>query len=181
MNKIIRRVFLNVEKEEAWINEMSAKGLHLVRYTFMRYEFEEGLPGEYIYRIQLLDGMAKSNKSMKYIQFMEDMGADCIFTYNRWVIFRKKAEEGNFELYSDMGSRISYYRNLLSLLNWIMLFNIMAIILNVVLGLTIAAGFSSINLYMSAINGILMVCLIPVAGAYYKKVRQLTIDKDLFE
>ena len=43
MRKIIKKVFWawDSEKEEKWLNEMSAKGLALVDYTWFRYAFEE--------------------------------------------------------------------------------------------------------------------------------------------
>ena len=36
-----------IPKEEAWLNEMAAKGLTLVSVRFLAYEFENTLPGEY--------------------------------------------------------------------------------------------------------------------------------------
>jgi len=76
----------------------------------MRYVFEETEPGEYIYRIQLLEHWANHPQSRKYIDFVESTGAECVATYMRWAYFRKKAADGPFELYSDIPSMIRHYR-----------------------------------------------------------------------
>lgn len=54
---IIKKIkfFSNYEKEEIWLNEMAAKGLNLISVSFCRYGFEDGTPGEYNYRLELLD------------------------------------------------------------------------------------------------------------------------------
>ena len=57
MRHSIMKLFMDYEKEEKWLNDMSAKGLQLVHYSFPRYTFEEGEPGEYTYRIQLLENI----------------------------------------------------------------------------------------------------------------------------
>lgn len=48
MKQVIRKLFINFEKEEKWINNIAAKGLNFIDYSFSRYLFEEGTPGEYI-------------------------------------------------------------------------------------------------------------------------------------
>lgn len=52
MKRVVWKLFLNFEKEEQWINEMAEKGLNFTGYTFGRYTFEEGVHGEYIYRMK---------------------------------------------------------------------------------------------------------------------------------
>ncbi len=39
------------EKEEKWLNELSAKGMQLVDASGMRFVFEEGCKGEYVCRL----------------------------------------------------------------------------------------------------------------------------------
>ncbi len=110
MKHIIHKAYWNYEKEEKWLNELSAKGLALTDYCWIRYVFEDSQPGEYIYRIQLLKNLASSPDSRKYIEFVESTGAECIATYLRWVYFRKRAADGPFELYSDIDSKIRHYK-----------------------------------------------------------------------
>ncbi len=108
MIKIVRKVFWNYEKEEAWLNEMASKGFALCGYSWCKYTFENTANGEYIYRIELLDQTADSEKSKEYIEFIESTGAEFVASYMRLVYFRRKATDGPFNLYTDIDSRIKH-------------------------------------------------------------------------
>ncbi len=110
MKHIIYKAYWNYEKEEKWLNGLSAKGLALIDYSWIRYVFEDSQPGEYTFRIQLLKNLASNPESRKYIEFVEGTGAECVATYLRWVYFRKRAADGPFELYSDIDSKIRHYK-----------------------------------------------------------------------
>ena len=45
------------DKEEQWLNQMAANGKALVHTGFCTYEFEDCTPGEYIYRLELLENL----------------------------------------------------------------------------------------------------------------------------
>lgn len=60
------RFFIDYEKEERWVNDMSQQGWHLVKLGFGYFIFEKGLPGEYIYRNEMLAGFRKKNDSKEY-------------------------------------------------------------------------------------------------------------------
>lgn len=146
MSQVVRKYFIDFEKEEAWLNEMSAKGLALVEYSWARYVFEESAKGEYIYRLELLEKDPKEESD--YLQFMEETGAERVpagvpakakrtLINQRWVIFRRKASEGPFQIYSDTDSKIKHYQRIhnvylsLALLELIIgSFNIMLMMLN---------------------------------------------------
>ena len=66
MKHTVRKIFLNYEKEEEWLNEMSAKGMALIYYSWCRYVFEETQNNEYIYRIELLEKSPTSAESIPY-------------------------------------------------------------------------------------------------------------------
>lgn len=112
-DKVIHRLYWDFEREEAWLNRMAAAGLNLVRYTWGRYQFTKGVPGQWTYRIELLPDMAGTQASRKYLEFMEAAGVEVISTYMRWVFFRKPAAEGPFDLFSDLDSRLAHYRRVL--------------------------------------------------------------------
>jgi hypothetical protein len=114
MKHVIRKPYWNYEKEEQWLNEMSARGLAMCDYSWCRYVFEDAPKGEYIYRIELLENKATHPESRKYIEFLEDTGVEFVASYMRWVYFRKKAADGPFDLYSDIDSKIRHYRRVLS-------------------------------------------------------------------
>jgi len=110
------------EKEEKWLNEMSAKGMQLVNVGFCRYEFEQGTPSEYVYRLELLDRLPSDVASVAYIKFIEETGIEHIGSYLRWVYLRKKAIDGPFELYSEINSKIKHYKRINHLCNFLIVF-----------------------------------------------------------
>ncbi|MBQ7916580.1 MAG: DUF2812 domain-containing protein, partial [Firmicutes bacterium] len=118
MRTIIHKFFgiWNYEKEEQWLNEMAAKGLCLVSVGYCRYEFEDCQPGEYTIRLQLLANNPTHPEGAKYIQFIEDTGAEHVASWLKWVYFRKKKSDGEFQLFSDHTSLIQHLTRVLHLL-----------------------------------------------------------------
>lgn len=110
------------DKEEKWLNEMAQKGFSLVSVGFCRYTFEECLPGEYNICLQMLENSPVHSNSLSYINLLEEMGAEYIGSMMRWVYFRKKTTDEEFNLFSDNTSRIKYLNHLLSFLTIIGLF-----------------------------------------------------------
>ena len=88
------------EKEELWLNAMAQEGWALQRVGFCTYYFERTEPGEYIVRLEC------RKKDEGYVSFVTDMGAEYVGRIAMWVYFRRKAELGEFELNSDLDSRI---------------------------------------------------------------------------
>ena len=115
MIRTIRKLFFvwEHEKEEKWLNEMSAAGLQLCSVGICTYHFEEGAPNEYVYRLEMLNNWPTHKKSVHYIRFIEETGAEYIGSVLRWVYFRKKAQGDTFEIYSDIDSRISHFKRML--------------------------------------------------------------------
>lgn len=115
-DKVVHRLFWDYEKEERWLNEMASRGRHLVRYRFGSYHFEEGEPGEWIYRIELLPADPRNAASQEYLALLLDSGAEAVSTHARWVYLRRPAAMGPFVLFTDLESRIGHYRRVLKLL-----------------------------------------------------------------
>ncbi len=119
MKKVIHKWFWawEFEKEEQWLNKMSNMGLQLTDVSICRYVFEEGRPGEYQYKLQMLDNLPDNIESQQYIKFCEETGVEHIASLLRWVYFRKKTDGKKFELFSDIDSRIKHIRGILVLLS----------------------------------------------------------------
>jgi hypothetical protein len=117
MRRTIHKCFFawNYEKEEKWLNEMSAKGLKLVSVGYCKYVFEEGVKDEYAYKMEYLPGSSQGKRS-SYIQFLEETGIEYIGSILDWAYFRKKAADGVFEIYSDIDSEIKHKKRVLSFL-----------------------------------------------------------------
>ena len=136
MKKIVKKAYWNPEKEQIWINQMAAKGLALTDYSCWRYVFEETKPGEFIYRIDLLEQDPGHPESEVFLKFLEDSGVQVVATYFKWVYLRKRSADGPFEVYSDIGSRIRLYRRILQF--WASLLAMMTVAVLVNLGVFIA-------------------------------------------
>lgn len=177
----VYKLFVNYEKEEKWLNEMAAKGMHLVDYSIGRYLFEEGQPGEYVYRIELLENMPSNAESRAYIKFMEDSGIECVASYFRWVYFRKKASEGAFDLYSDYDSRIKHYKKVSLLVGVVWTMNLIVALYNSLIGFLLHDQVLYLNLYLSLLNWFIVIVFTRMLISYLKKVRILKREKLLYE
>ena len=179
MRQTIHKIFLvwDFDKEEKWLNEMAAKGLSLVSVGFCKYEFEDSLPGEYKICLQLLDKFPRHPESKKYIEFLETTGAEHVGSFTRWVYFRKKATEGDFELFSDNDSRLKYLSSVISFVSLITVGNWIAGINNVF----IATSFPSPINYVGILN--LLIGLIGTWGVIrlIRKRKKMKQDGQLFE
>ena len=101
--KTIRKWFWvwEFDKEEQWLNTMAQSGWVLDSVGFCKYNFVKCEPGEYTVRLEMHD------PDDEYIAFMEETGAEYIGRMVKWILFRKKALDGPFEIFSDIDSRIS--------------------------------------------------------------------------
>ena len=118
MRKVIHKLFWiwQFEEEEKWLNEMAARGLGLISVKMLAYEFEDTLPGEYRIGVQVLEHRLHHPETEDYINFLEEIGIEHVGTIARSSYFRRKAAEGDFELFSDNSSRIKQLKNIIRLL-----------------------------------------------------------------
>lgn len=112
MKYIVHKAFWDFEKEEAWLNEMSARGMAFTDYSWCRYVFQDSQEQQYIYRIELLENLPTHPESVAYLRFLEENGVEFVSSYLRWVYLRKPASEGAFDLYTDFDSKIKHYQRI---------------------------------------------------------------------
>ncbi len=94
------------EKEERWLNEMAMQGWALVGVGFCTYHFEKTEPGAYTIRLEMHD------QDEGYLAFMRETGAEYLGRVVKWIYFRKRSELGQFDLFSDLDSRINHLKNI---------------------------------------------------------------------
>lgn len=177
MRKVIHKWFLDWEKEEKWINEMAAKGLALTSIGLGRFEFEECDPGEYKYRCELLPELPNHPESEQYIRFVESTGAEHVTSWMRWVYFRKKASEGEFELFSDNASKIKHLSAVLALIGVIAGLNLFVGAYNITLALVFSSPVNFMGLGNIALGAFLTALFI----RYFRRRQRLKGEKTLFE
>lgn len=180
MKKTIHKVFMawRFEDEEKWLNEMAAKGWNLTEVGVAKYVFEDGTPGQYQYRVELLENFPTEPESEHYIRFMEEMGAEYVTSINRWVYFRKKADDEPFELYSDIDSRIAHLRRINILLQFIFIFEICAGVFNLAVGIL---NDMTLNIVLAFIPLILALCIIPGILRSIHKYSSLKKEREIRE
>lgn len=108
---IFKKLYLNIEKEEKWLNEMSKKGLMLSEIKDNTYIFESSGDKTYEYKIDFLkNGMTKEEID-NYLSFLEEMNIEIVYKNKRWIYLRRLSMESSepFEIYSDIQSKIDYY------------------------------------------------------------------------
>lgn len=179
MRKVIHKWIWvwNFDKEEQWLNEMAAKGLVLTAVGFCRFEFEDCIPGEYKICLQFLENKFSGVENTKYIEFLEETGAEHVGTCNRWAYFRKKTSEGDFKLFSDNASRI---RHLTKIISFIALLGG----LNLYFGCFNLFIYFSQNSYINIIGLInILIALISALGLtrLFRKRKKLRSEQQIFE
>lgn len=103
------------DKEEAWLEKMSSKGLHLKRADlFAQYEFIQGQPHNYTYRLDFQDSMKPKNKE-EYIRLFTDSGWEHLGQMGGWQYFRKLEMPGESgEIFTDSETKIQKYNRFLA-------------------------------------------------------------------
>jgi len=183
MKHVVRKAYFNFEKEEEFLNEMSANGLALIDYSWCKYVFEDAPKGEYIYRLELLEHPVKHQQSQDYIRFMEETGAEFVVSYQRWVYFRKKAADGEFHIYTDNDSKVKHYKRIRLLFLFVFAVNFFAGLLNVFLGnLSVTSGRPPINTYVAMVSfSVVALLLVFLIIPINKKITALDKERDIRE
>lgn len=114
MKKTVKKPFLDIHKEEAWLNEQGQNGLMLTHYHGGEYEFEDVSPAKYQYKID--QPAYTGGKKKDYLAFLEQTGITVVAEYGGRVYLRKNAADGPLDMYTEkkeaakqMSKRLSFY------------------------------------------------------------------------
>lgn len=152
------------EKEEAWLNEMAENGWVLDGVGFCRYTFIKCEPGEYTVRLEM------HQYDREYLDFMAETGAEYVGRMVNWIYFRKRTDKGQFDIFSDIDSRIEHLNRIGKMLTAIG-------VANLVIG--IANTFNYINL--GWINLLCATLLMYALGRIHGKKESLEKDRMLHD
>lgn len=160
------RLMINPYAIEKWVNDMASQGWHLKKFTWIRFTFERGEPNSYIYRHDELERFG-THYEEEFLEFLKSSDIEQVDRSGNFVFFRKAAQEGPFELYTDkktkIGSLSKKMRILLSL-----------ILLNLFIGLIGLIGdFSeqTTDWVGFALNTLNLVVVVLFALPFYKLMR----------
>ena len=110
------------EKEEAWLEEMSASGWHLSRVQLpWVYTFDKGEPCRKIYRLDYM--LVTKGKLDEYLQIFRDAGWEYIGEMSNWRYWGKQVANGETpEIFTDNESKIKKYQRMLGMMVFFLVF-----------------------------------------------------------
>lgn len=192
MRRVIHKLFWiwQLEKEQAWINEMASHGYSLEHAGRLTFEFEETEPNKYIYKEIFLKGGGESAENLKYFKFLEEMGIKVVCYINYpgtcWVYTRALKEEypDGIELYSDIDSKINYQKVMAGYLIFVIAFTLFAALLNtsiVVSSLLRNNMLMTVNLICAILMLALCVASVIAAVKAFIKIGNLKKERKIHE
>ncbi|EJP25315.1 PF11193 family protein [Peptostreptococcaceae bacterium AS15] len=99
MKTTVKKTFVDITKEEQWLNERGEEGKMLIKYSNGEYEFEDVSPAKFQYKIDIPKYMGQNKK--EYFKFLEQTGISVIAEYAGRVYLRKNKADGELELYTE--------------------------------------------------------------------------------
>ncbi|MDO4764529.1 MAG: DUF2812 domain-containing protein [Eubacteriales bacterium] len=99
MKTSVKKTFLDIYKEEQWLNEQGENGQMLIGYHSGEYEFEDVSPVKYQYKIDIPNYTGRKKKD--YLDFLEQTGISVVAEYGGRVYLRKNAADGPLDLYTE--------------------------------------------------------------------------------
>lgn len=157
----ICKFFLNIKKEEKWINDTCKKGYRFVGRSLFDYKFEKNNTHKtYHYYIDQRN-FCKNNH--EFINFLEELNYHFVVKSFGFYYFEAEEKADNKSIYTDSNSRICFY-----------LRNILFLILIAILNISIiqrAHGPYLFNLSIPKIvNTIILIMIIVIIMEYIKTI-----------
>jgi hypothetical protein len=108
----VLRFFINIDKEEEWLNAMARKGWRLVKKSFA-YTFRKVEPEEAVIRIDYRSFRRRDDYA-DYLALFRDCGWEHIAgTRSSGAhYFRKETHAGGDDIFSDAGSKAGRYKRM---------------------------------------------------------------------
>lgn len=127
------RLYLDKDEETKWLNQMSEEGWAMCQFFAGFYRFEKCEKGKYTYQVDFGDKLF--DVSDEYREFMQDTGVEIVQTWGYWIILRKLASEGKFELYTDVDSSIEHYSKIRRMFKIATIVEIVCLIVEILVGI----------------------------------------------
>lgn len=105
------RLYWDKDAETKWLNEMAQQGWAMTSFFAGFYTFEECAKGKWSYQIDFGEKFFRCTED--YRDFMREAGIEILQNWGYWIILRKPADEGEFQLYTDVESSIEHYTKIL--------------------------------------------------------------------
>lgn len=135
------RLYFDKDAETTWLNEMCAQGWAMTKFFAGFYTFEKCEPGKYIYQIDFREKFGRVADD--YRELMNDAGIEIVQCWGYWVILRKKASEGAFELYTDVESQIDHYTKIRNMFKVVTIIELICFVMEVMAAALGNVGFAA--------------------------------------
>lgn len=164
------RLYFDKDKESLWLNEMAAQGWAMTGFFAGLYTFEECEPGRYLYQVDFGDHFGTVSEN--YSELMKDMDIEIVQCWGYWVVLRRKAVAGPFELYTDVDSQIEHYKKIRTMFKAVTIFEMLCLLL-VTAGASISRD--TVNwLFVVLLSAFVMtfICITVRTGDTLRKLRE---------
>jgi len=129
------------------------------------------------HRLELLEHYPTHPESVSYIHFLEETGVEHVASFMRWVYFRRKSNDGELDLYSDIESRIKHLKRIITLILCVLPIQISALVMNT----PIALEGSTVNLVCICLIALLIVLISIGISKLCIKIRKLKKERIIRE
>lgn len=124
------KLYYDKDKETVWLNKMASEGWALKSFFAGFYKFEPCRKGEYIYQIDF------GAVSEEYRELMQELGVEIVVLWGYWIILRKRAADGPFELYTDVDSQIEHYKKIRRMFKVATIIELLVLFMEIYAGMT---------------------------------------------
>ncbi len=173
-------------KEEAWINEMAEHGYGLVSAGRITFEFEDIEIGQYKYKELMLKGSFDSKKVREFLKFMEEMEvknvAHVSYPGHTIVYLRYDSSMENFDIFSDLDSKIEYEKTMVGYLLFAAIINLAVWVLNMTIFIiNCRERYPSYISLACILNLILAVVILIDIIKRNRRIKSLTAERKIHE
>ena len=162
------RLYFDKDKETAWLNEMSAQGWAVKSFFAGLFQFEACEKGAYVYQIDF--GSKLFAVSEDYSEFMEEAGIEIVQTWGYWIILRKKASEGAFDLYTDVSSSLAHYKKIRRMFKVVTIIELICLFIELYVGFV---GGSRLGIVFALLIGAIFVGCVNILTRLNARIGQL--------
>lgn len=174
------RLYYDKDKEEIWLNKMAQEGYAMTRFFLGFYWFEACEKGEYVYQIDLFTEPKQSMTHAEYVNLITETGAEFMGSWGWWRFFRRKAELGEFKLYTDASSRLEQLQRIFRFFRNVLILEAVVLVYEIaVTGINLYHGYALTGVMLSCciLIGALTAVIGTVCCSTRKKIREL--EKEL--
>lgn len=94
------------EQEEAFLNEMARDGWALSAVGFCRYIFRRSKPGEFIYKLDIVERTESDEVKESYFNFLTECGIRVVGEFKDWLYLQRRAADGPFDMKNDTYAKL---------------------------------------------------------------------------